>query len=216
MDGKIETSPKEKLSVIDGIKNILNNSYIIIIIIIGTISLSSLLIFKENRRSTKFKKAKSRRKYFVYSLLTLLIFGFLAVIITTGTGITGKVTNKLASYGREGILILSIIIFFIALLIILRKRIFSAFRKITKTFNKIPKNSIKGTIGKKVYTDDGHVIGRVEEVILSENKIDSLVVKLEKKKKFKVRKISIKYGNVKSAGEVVIVDGRILKKIKNL
>ena len=77
-------------------------------------------------------------------------------------------------------------------------------------------HSLNESINKKVFTDSGHYIGEVKEVILGENKIDSLMIKLDKNQGFNVNGIIIKYLNVKSVGHVVIVDGEILEKTKSL
>jgi sporulation protein YlmC with PRC-barrel domain len=66
-----------------------------------------------------------------------------------------------------------------------------------------------------VVTDSGHYIGEIKEVVLGENKIDSLKIKLDKKQKFKVKGIIVKYKDVKSVGHVVIVDEKILEKLES-
>lgn len=69
---------------------------------------------------------------------------------------------------------------------------------------------------KKVYTNSGYYIGRLKEIILGENKIDSLKIRLDKKQRFKIKGIIVKYRDVKSVGHVVIVDSRILEKVDSL
>jgi len=68
---------------------------------------------------------------------------------------------------------------------------------------------------KKVYTDEGDYIGKVQEAILGKNKIDSLRIKLNKKLKKKVKGIVVKYKDVRNVGHVVIVDEKIIEKIKD-
>jgi len=48
---------------------------------------------------------------------------------------------------------------------------------------------------------------------LGENKIDSLKIKINKKYRFKHKGIVINYKNVKSVGQIVIIDGNILEKL---
>jgi len=82
---------------------------------------------------------------------------------------------------------------------------------------KYPKDSLKGLMKKKVYLENGDYIGKVDEIILGENKINNLKIKLDKKQKFKFKGIIIKYENVKNIGHIVIIDNRIFKIIyKNL
>ena len=71
-------------------------------------------------------------------------------------------------------------------------------------------------INKKVYTNSGYYLGKLKEIILDKNKIDSLKIKLDKKQKFDIKGIIIKYKNVKSIGHVVIVDSGVLDKINSL
>jgi len=71
-------------------------------------------------------------------------------------------------------------------------------------------------INKKVYTNSGYYLGKLKEIILDKNKIDSLKIKLDKKQKFGIKGIIIKYKNVKSIGHVVIVDSGVLDKINSL
>ena len=73
-------------------------------------------------------------------------------------------------------------------------------------------NNLNELINKKVFTDSGDYVGKIKDIILEENKIDSLKIKLDKKK-FKINGIIINYKYVKSVGHVVIVDERILKQL---
>ena len=89
------------------------------------------------------------------------------------------------------------------------------YRKEIKNFmnrlnRKYDNNSIRGLINKKVYTDEGNCIGKIEEVILQHNKIHSLKIILNKIPKFVAKGIIIKYRSVKSIGEIVIIDNEIL------
>ena len=68
-------------------------------------------------------------------------------------------------------------------------------------------------IGKRVYTDSGHYLGKVEEVIIKSNKIDSLKIRLDKKQKFVVKGVIIKYKGVKGVGHVIIVNKLVFDKI---
>jgi len=76
--------------------------------------------------------------------------------------------------------------------------------------------SLKGLMNKKVYTNSGNYIGEVKEAILRENRIDQLMIQLDKRQGFGVKGINIKYNNVKNIGHVVVIDNEILEKIKSL
>jgi PGF-pre-PGF domain-containing protein len=78
------------------------------------------------------------------------------------------------------------------------------------------KNSLSELKGKEVYTDSGEYIGKFQEVILGKNKIESLRVKLDRKSRFKIKGIIIKYKHVKDVGHIIIVESSILQKIKEV
>lgn len=212
---KIE-EPKSNLRKI--IEFFSNYGIILIGIIIGV---CSVCCFKKGKHHKRFsKKKKSKKKHLIFSLLVLSIFALFAIIL--GTNITGNITKNLSESNWRLILIPLITIFLIVLLIAIRKKLVLVGGKIIQFFsegvrssNKYPRNSIKGLINKKVYSDGGNYIGKVVEVVLGENKIDSLKIKLAKKKKIRTKGVIVKYNNVKSVGEIVIVDENILKKLGN-
>jgi len=80
-----------------------------------------------------------------------------------------------------------------------------------KRRDKNVKNSLNGLIKKEVYTEEGDYVGDVEEVLLEKEKIHSLKVKLDKRKKFKVKGIVVRYKHIQSVGHVVIIDSCALK-----
>ena len=89
-------------------------------------------------------------------------------------------------------------------------------KKANKKINtKSSGNSINELINKKVFTDSGHYIGEVKEAVLGENRIDSLMIRLDKSQGFNTKGIIVKYGNVKSVSHVVVIDSEILDKINN-
>ena len=68
---------------------------------------------------------------------------------------------------------------------------------------------------KEVYTDSGDYIGKVEEVIIEKNKIDSLRVKLDDKKTtYKTKGLIIKYSQVKGIKHVIIIKNFELGEIE--
>jgi len=66
---------------------------------------------------------------------------------------------------------------------------------------------------KKVYTGEGGYVGKVEEVLLEENRIDSLKIGLDKKQKFKIKGIVVKYNRVESIGHIVIINDKVLEHL---
>ncbi len=107
----------------------------------------------------------------------------------------------------KNIIIISILILIAILLILLSLHIFKKRKK--KYYNRL-----KHIIGKKVYTISGIEIGRLEDILLSGNKISSLKIKLSKKKKFKIKRISINYKYVQGIKDIIIISEKILEKIE--
>ena len=75
--------------------------------------------------------------------------------------------------------------------------------------------SLNKLINKKVYTNSGHYVGKIKDIVLEENRIDSLKIKLDRKQRFRAKGIIINYKHVKSVGHVVIVDEEIIKQLES-
>src|SRR3990167_1525266 len=106
-----------------------------------------------------------------------------------------------------------ILLFFLGCIFIFKFR-----KKINNLINDLGReydnNSVNGLINKKAYTDEGHHVGNVVEVILYMNKIHSLKVKLDNRHKFVTKGIIVNYRDVKSIGRIVIVDNSILVNLR--
>jgi sporulation protein YlmC with PRC-barrel domain/uncharacterized membrane protein YgcG len=74
---------------------------------------------------------------------------------------------------------------------------------------KYASNSIFSLIGKKVYSENRHYVGKISDVVLGVNRIESLKIKIDKKYKFKAKGMILNYRHVKSVSEIVIIDDRI-------
>lgn len=75
---------------------------------------------------------------------------------------------------------------------------------------------LKSVIKLEVYSADGNKIGKVKEIYLTKNKIKHLLIKPDKKifKKIRKKKILIKNKNIRSIGNIVIVDKRVKDFLK--
>ncbi|HUS51295.1 MAG TPA: PRC-barrel domain-containing protein, partial [Candidatus Paceibacterota bacterium] len=146
-----------------------------------------------------------KNKTTVAIILGISLLGILGI---AKKSITGFVVNNLINKSLGTISVFIFIIGVFGFLIFVSREKIAVISKKTKEKikKKHNKNSLKDLIKKKVYTEDGVHIGKVEEVILRENKIDSLQIKLDKKKKFKVKGIIVKYRNIKDVGHIVIID----------
>lgn len=67
----------------------------------------------------------------------------------------------------------------------------------------------------KVYTDAGHYMGKIKGIVLEQNKIYGLNIKLDKKFKFN-KNVMVKYLNVKDVGEVLIIENKVLESLKDI
>ena len=151
--------------------------------------------------------------------------GFIGIIVLIFSllklNITGSAIGSIKSY-NWGVILIPIIASIIILLIILRKRFTLIYKKIIEFLSEIinknkkyASNSIKGLINKKVYSESGNYIGKVKDVILGENKIESLKIKVDRKHNFKTKGMIIDYKQVKSAGEVIIIIDKSFEYLEN-
>jgi len=163
---------------------------------------------REYKSKIKHNLKRIKSKNFLIILVGFMLTGLLFI---RGNSMTGFVIGSASVVGNNwNILGFVLIIGMLGLLVfVYRKKIIEKIE--TKRMNKHSKDSLRGLIKKKVYTEEGKYLGKVDEVILGKNKIDSLRIKLEKKQK--VKGIVVKYQDVKSIGHIVIVDGEILEKL---
>ncbi len=165
---------------------------------------------KEYKSKIKQNLKRIKGKTFLIILTGFMLIGILFI---GGNSITGFVVGSTSAVNNNwNILGFILIIGMLGLLIFTyRKKIAEKIE--IKRISKHPKNSLKGLMKKKVYTEEGIFIGKIDEVILGESKIDSLRIKLDKKQKFKIKGIIVKYKNVKSIGHIVIIEEKILEKL---
>lgn len=71
------------------------------------------------------------------------------------------------------------------------------------------KNTISELLNKEVYSSEGSLIGKVKEVVLGKQRIESLVITLESKYHSSGKGIIVDYSNVKSVKNVVILNEKI-------
>jgi sporulation protein YlmC with PRC-barrel domain len=129
--------------------------------------------------------------------------------------ITGKVTDLF--FGDETDYKIYLWILLIVVLFLLRKKVSTVFGNIHSRLSGLDKqkhrhNSVRGLIGKKVYSESGDYLGKVEDIILGKSRIESLKIKLDQKH-HKGKGIAISYNAVKSVKEVVIVQADVFHKM---
>jgi len=153
---------------------------------------------------------KTIKKVFLISFPIILI-GINEYFYSDGI-ISGLISKDLFNYNNLIMIpyLVSLIILFFVFWIILRKyKIKPYVRK-----QKYAKNTVKGLLKKEVYTSSGHHMGKIMEIIVCKNKIDSLVIK--SRKKTKAKGILVKYKEVKSIGQIVIIKCDSVEKFRNL
>ena len=202
-DGEIE---KEKTKT--GFLNFIINRFNVVggflfIILIGILVIVQVSYHGEKRkRKVKHTIKNKIRGIFIVVLIGVIALGFGLV---NGFTITSKTIFSfvLKSGNLISLFIFIFIIFFALLILKYGKRARKCFKK------KSSENSLKVLINKKVYTVEGDYLGKVKDIILDRNKIDSLKIKLNKRK-VKAKGVIINYRDVKNVGQIVIVDDGVL------
>ena len=202
----------------------------LIYVVLGVLSVLLILLliklfkskFKVIKKKGKLKthreyknKIKQNLKKIMSKTFLTVLFGFLliGILLIGGNSMTGFVVGSASMVSTNWNLFGFIVIIGMLglLFFVYRKKIVEKIE--IKRMNKYPRDSIKGLIKKRVYSEDGNFIGKIDEVILGENKIDSLKIKLNKKKKLRMKGIIVKYKNVKCVGHIVVIDERVLEKL---
>jgi len=173
----------------------------------------------ENRTPGSIKNIRDLEKHLTKGKTLIVIILAVTLISMVGllreniTGFAIKNSNLIS--GNLHVIIYSFIILGVFGLLIFnhRKKIIEKIE--TKKRGKYPKDSLKGLIKKKVYTEDGDYVGKIEEVFLGENKIDSVGIRLDKKQKSKIKRFTIKYKDIIEVGEIVITYEEIFDYIEN-
>ena len=71
------------------------------------------------------------------------------------------------------------------------------------------KNTISELLNKDVYNSEGSLIGKVKEVILGKQRIESLIITLDSKYYSSGKRIIVDYSNVKNVKNVVILNEKV-------
>lgn len=155
---------------------------------------------KENLRRIK------RRHY----LVAIFGFIFISLLFISENKLTGFAVNSSENMKNNlGVVVIAFIIIVFGLsAFTYRKKLFEFIENRKK---KHPHNSLRGLVNKKVYTESGDYVGKVKEIILKENKIDNLKIRLDKK--HKIKGVVVNYRYVKNVKEIVIVENGILEKL---
>ena len=186
----------------------LNKNFILAIGIVGLISLF-LIFFKSSITGgivgvEKISDVKGLEIFEVLIILLLgIIFGILIYVIKEIRQIKAKI-EKINNL-RESV--------------VERQKEENKDSKDKSINNKKYKTEyISKIINKKVYTNSGSCLGKIEKIILENNKIDSLKIRLDalvrKEKNVRYKGILINYMHVKNVGDIVILDKRVSEHLK--
>lgn len=143
--------------------------------------------------------------------IVVLVIGILAIALpgfgSKLTGFTTSQATEIISNNPIKTALLAVLALIIILIIIYKSRIKEY---LESRRNKYPKDSIKGIIKKKVYSEEGDYVGRVKDVILHKGKIHSIKIRLDKRKfRFRQKGIIVKHKSIKKIGHVIIIDKKV-------
>jgi len=204
-------------------------SLIVWILILGIIGVSIFIIvsiFRIRKNKEKSLKKVINFKEGKYNLL-LIFFGFILLsffTVATKAGITGGVIGLgNTNFGNLNleiilkVLIISVLSAIIIYLIYFFKKI-KMYLKSKSLIKK--KDNIKISLVKniQVYAGNGKSIGKVKEVYLKGNKIDSWLIKVKKNiaKKIKKKNILVKHKHVLGIGDVMIIKEKVSEHLEKL
>jgi|SRR3989344_9095282 len=123
--------------------------------------------------------------------------------------ITGLfVTNLGNSSNKINFVNILLLILFIAIMfsiIFLAKRLWVSFQKKSKKYGSL----ITEVIGLKAITSEGIELGKVTDIYLDKNSIQSIKIKTSKKNKNKKKGITISYKQVLGISDIVLIDHRV-------
>jgi sporulation protein YlmC with PRC-barrel domain len=151
------------------------------------------------RIQTNLRKIKG--KHFAFIISGVLILGLLI-----GGNLTGFTLKGGTEENKISVFWFVLITGFLGLMVFAISKNLSLFK------SKYLKNSINNLLDKEVYLTNGDYLGKIEEVILHENKIDKLQIGIDKKNKLgiKPKGIFVNYKQVKSVGDAAIISEKIL------
>ena len=167
---------------------------------------------QHNKYKEKVRKNLEKIKKGKYWLIIIAIIA-LATISIQKTEITGfaiKKTVEAINLGR--IFALLFISSTMGLMITFYRRYKWKFK--VKETKEIPKNQLASLLHKKVYTEEGELIGKVEDIHIKDNRIDYLRIKLNKNI-FDFGGIIIKYKEVESVGDIIIIKETLVEILRN-
>jgi hypothetical protein len=185
------------------------NKNIVYVIFILIIVVGVFLIWKKSdkkEKSNHFKSSESKWLLRKKAVMGAVFFIFLIVIIGINKNLSGL---AISDYGFVTKSIIGAVVFIFAIGIV-----FLVLQKRNSPELFVGKHPYLTNLSKKlVYTKEGEVLGRVEDIALKECKIESIKIKFNARarKKFKKKGIVIKYNVVDKVGEIII-----LKKFNHL
>ena len=217
-----EETPKKESYFFDNIKNAMGNlgrffslieenisqnkNYLfigfgILIVLVGIIALIRAIIKRKSKKITEYVKLKETKQISFGNYKQIRQDGYLEIKPKLIENIKNENNRDLETPASKKNIFLKI-----------NELLSNLFGK----YKKYPSNSISGLISKKVYSESGHYLGKVNDIILGENRIDSLKINIDKKHEFDKKGIIVSYRHVKSVGEIVIIDEAFFEHLENL
>ena len=199
------------------IKKQLNQEKIKVVFFMFSAGLISLFFINNLKMTGQVTGGDNSNGLFSAWFFIVLIFIVLILFLSHKKYFVKRILQKYKNYLRRLFKILN------------KKTNFSQMKnKINFCFKKSC-NTLNDLIGKKVYADSGDYVGKVQDIYLRKHKVNSLRIKLKSiggfKNKFKKLQISFKkskikgilvdYKQVKDIGNIVIIEEKVLKSLKN-
>jgi len=174
---------------------------------------------QKHYKEKKFHRRKKLRKKHLAILtgfigIVVLLYFLLKFEITAG--LTGNVIDTISKAGGKMLIIVFSLMIIFAIFLIARKmklyiKIKEFIEKIRGGFKKKhSENMIGDLLNKKVYSSEGQFIGRVDEIILGSNRIESLRITLDKSHGFSEKGIIVSYKHLECISDVIMINQEIL------
>jgi len=170
------------------------------------------------RISHRIASIKGNKKHLSIILGLVGVIILLSLLLKSGitTNLTGNVVDAITGNGGQTfiiilVLILVFVIFFITRKMKLHTKIKNTIEGIKSISKKKHTETMVGDlINKKVYSSGGQFIGRVEEVMLGNNRIESLRITLDKSHGLSEKGIIVSYKHLSCMRDVIMIDKEIL------
>ena len=188
----------------------------LIIIFTGALLISWIIVLVYNKVNKKENKKLGKKHLALFTGTIGAIVSIASLLEYKSSSLTGNVISTMGE--SRGQLFGLVLILIILLLILIVGNKMKNSVKITEIFERIrgkykkkhTENMISDLLNKKVYSSEGKLIGKVDEIILSNNRIESLRITLDKSHRLSEKGIIVSYKHLTCVNDVIMIDKEIL------